>query len=310
MPKLGQHFLKNQKALSLIAHSLDINEGDIVIEIGAGHGELTKELMTENFPPKADTTPAEKLKTFKIIAIERDPELVEFLRKRFSEYPNIEIDEGDVLKKIRDSVKALGAQPYKIAGNIPYYLTGKLLRTIGELPDKPTVCIFTIQKEVAERIVAGPPRMNPPIYKTATAAQTQNNKIYSKVRNNKHSIRIGGGMNRLAASIAFWAEPKIIGNLPRADFNPPPRVDSAIIKLTAQPRNIQINSEKYYRAVRALFSQPRKTILNNLAARSDGKKEWLAEELKKVGVDPEARPHNLAIDDIIHIAENIKIGED
>ncbi len=261
MPKLGQHFLKNHGVLVLIASSLDIRDNDVVIEVGAGHGELTQELKTESLKLKSGGV--------KIIAIEKDPELAELLKKKFAGDSQIEIIEGDALKVIPRLVGSLKLQvtSYKLVGNIPYYLTGKLLRTIGELPNKPAVCVFTIQKEVAERIVAQPPHMN-----------------------------------RLAASAGFWARAEIIGRLPRADFNPPPNVDSAIIKLTAMPLDTETNQKDYYRAVRALFSQPRKTVLNNLAGKKICSKEELIKKLRDINLEHNIRPQNLTLENIAQIA--------
>ncbi len=280
MPKLGQHFLKNQKALIEIARALELGDGDIVIEVGPGHGELTEKLKVES----------SKLKVSQIVAIEKDKLFAELLRKKFAEDTEVQIVEGDVLKELPRITKTFNVEhgTWKLVGNIPYYLTGKLLRTVGELEHKPSVCVFTIQKEVAERLVAAPPRMN-----------------------------------RLAASVAFWARPAITMRLPRGDFNPPPDVDSAVIKLTVRtssgltrgsreevldPRfhgDDRNNEENYYRAVRALFSQPRKTILNNLMTGRLETKGLMTKELKKIGIRADARPQDLSTEDIARIAEII-----
>ena len=170
MRKLGQHFLKNKSALRLIAESLDVMPNDTVIEIGPGHGELTEFLVA---------TPAKK-----IIAIEKDEDLYHALEKQFHTDDRVTIIQGDALKTLPSLVKDLpSAGAYKIAGNIPYYITGHLFRIIGELEHRPEKCSFTIQEEVAERICAMPPRMN-----------------------------------RLAASIQFWASAKIVKILPRANL--------------------------------------------------------------------------------------------
>ena len=87
----------------------------------------------------------------------------------------------------------------KIVGNIPYYITGKLLRIISELEHKPERTVLLIQKEVALRICATPP-----------------------------------DMNRLAASVQFWADAEIIAHVPRNDFSPAPEVDSAVVVLNAK----------------------------------------------------------------------------
>ena len=147
MQKLGQHFLKNKSVLRSIAESLELAPNDIVIEIGPGHGELTEFLMASH---------AEK-----IIAIEKDADLYDSLIKKFQDARMIALRD-DALTALPTVIQ--NSKPkilnYKIVGNIPYYITGHLLRTIGDLEIKPTRSVFTIQKEVAERVCAIPPHMN------------------------------------------------------------------------------------------------------------------------------------------------------
>lgn len=254
MRKLGQYFLKNKSALRLIVESLDLNPDDIVVEIGPGHGELTEFLATS--------------RTSKIIAIEKDENLFIFLSKKFRGDERVAIVCGDALATLPaiTSDPEFGAS-YKVAGNIPYYITGHLFRILSELERKPKQCSFTIQKEVAERICSGPPRMN-----------------------------------RLAASVQFWASVKTIKTLPASDFSPPPKVSSAIIALVAiEPYNI--DAERYYAAVRALFAQPRKTLLNNLAKATGQNGDVVIEKLSAIGIIPNYRPQNLSVADIIAIAK-------
>jgi len=161
-------------------------------------------------------------------------------------------------------------QDYKIVGNIPYYITGKLLRVVSELPHKPERVVLLIQKEVAERICAAPP-----------------------------------DMNRLAASVQFWAQPSIVSFVSKKDFSPPPEVDSAVIVLSTKTAfATAIDPTLYYKTVRGVFAQPRKTIINNVAAMLSGvsKKEKIAEQLRSMGIDPEDRPQNLAVEQLITLA--------
>ena len=125
-----------------------------------------------------------------------------------------------------------------------------------------------VQKEVAERLTAEPP-----------------------------------AMNRLAASIGVWAKPKIIATIPKTEFEPPPEVDSAIIVLETKAAEPDMNRETYYETVRRLFKQPRKTILNNLAAQHVGDKQDLAAKLQKIGVNEALRPQDLSIAEIVRISE-------
>lgn len=335
MQKLGQHFLINKSALRKIAEAVDIQEGDTIIEIGPGHGELTKELLAISVE-RLDKNPAEG-KGIKIIAIEKDPALAQELRKNFqfstrppdrqvsnAQIQNskfiihnsiIEIIEGDA-REILPSIihhSSFVIHNYKLVGNIPYYLTGYLLRIISELENKPSLCVFTIQKEVAERIVAQPPKMNPD---RSRDRSQQINETSQRIPNipdgatsaNHRSRSASNGMNKLSASVQFWAEPKILQILPRRDFKPAPKVDSAIITLS--PRIYadltQINAERYYRMVKILFQQPRKTILNNLSTPDLPPREEILKILQKLDILPNDRPQNLSVEQIIAMAQALK----
>lgn len=270
MQKLGQHFLKNATVLEKIVSTLALADGDRVIEIGAGHGELTVPLMRAARGKRCD-----------FFCIEKDNTLVGELEQsamqensaisgasdEVSAGPRVTIIEGDALKLLPDMVAT------KIVGNIPYYITGKLLRTVSELKNKPELTVLLIQKEVALRVCAAPPIMN-----------------------------------RLAASVQFWAGAEIVAHVPRRDFFPAPDVDSAVIVLNTKPPAgkpaYDLDPALYYRAVHAIFAQPRKTLLNNLSA-AVGKivqKNDIGVQIKKIGIDPDARPQDLSIDKIASIA--------
>jgi 16S rRNA (adenine1518-N6/adenine1519-N6)-dimethyltransferase len=307
--KLGQHFLINNSVAKKIVAALEIKSNDVVIEIGAGHGELTAYLNNESQIMN---------RAVKIIAIEKDKKLISQLQRKFAAGKNIKIIEGDILKILQDLCSRFHASCFKIVGNIPYYLTGYLLRLVSELKQKPELCVFTVQKEVAERIAAQPPRMN-----------------------------------KIAASVQFWAEPMIIGIVSKKDFQPAPKVDSAIIKfipknkITTVISQLCLNHSKkgignvdmienlqnsYYRTINILFRQPRKTILNNLrmadgpagaktasftkgvsatkaelADKPAGKKSQISKneifkKLAEIGINPQDRPQNLSVGDIVKIA--------
>lgn len=278
MANFGQHFLANRSAIKKIVEALDIKKGDVVVEIGAGHGELTEEVI--KLISYCD------IKNIRIIAIEQDKNLITSLKEKFLGNNDVEVVEGDALKILPKLFNNLitnnSLTNFKLVGNIPYYITGKLLRLISELECKPGLCVFTVQKEVAERICAQPKNgMNPP----------HNSVMW--------------GMNRLAASVQFWAKPEIIGYISRNDFEPKPEVDSAVLFLRpAPPRNRSIDPKIYYQAVRILFQQPRKTILNNLAGGApETPKNLIVQELEKIGINPGGRPQNLSLEEIIKIGD-------
>ena len=312
--RLGQHFLKNKSKLRKIAEALELKSGDTVIEIGPGHGELTGELTLKQgmgLSPKRIEN-----EELRIIAIEKDHRLAQDLRNTIETQwkfnrDTIEIVEGDALKMLPSLIQnsKLRIKNFKVVGNIPYYITGYLFRILGELENKPEVIVLTIQKEVAERVCARPPNMN-----------------------------------LLAVSVQFWAEPKIIGYISKKDFKPQPKVDSAIIKLTLKqgmglsPKRIKNEEltlrgfaagelrikDDYYKLIKIIFKQPRKTIWNNLVEAdlpriaeqgslrgerglergSTQMKKELIEILLGIGVNPNDRPQNLSIKQIITLSKN------
>ena len=184
---LGQNFLLNKEKIKEIVGALDVKSGDTVVEIGPGHGEITRELRIRN-------------KELRIIAIEKDENLARNLEDGIGD-EKTKIIEGDVLKMLPSIIhnSLFKIQDYKLVGNIPYYITGFLLRTISELKNKPSITVLTVQKEVAKRIC--------------------------------------GEMSLLSASVRYWAEPEIIGIIPKSDFSPQPKVDSAIIRLKTRENN-------------------------------------------------------------------------
>ena len=245
---LGQNFLNNDLLLQKIANALQVKSGDIVVEVGPGEGSLTRHLLD--------------LQASKIIAVEKDRRLIARLRARFSD-PRLTIIEGDAL----DIIPALDIKKFKLIGNIPYYITGHLLRVIGGLSNRPTTSVFVVQKEVAERATAKPPKNN-----------------------------------ILALSLQFWSSPEFLGTIKRENFRPVPKVDSAILRLNAIELP-DISPEKYFSALRLLFAHPRKTILNNLS--SSLPKEEATRLLEALGLSPSLRPENLSLGEVIKIAGEI-----
>ena len=217
-PRLGQHFLKDTKAVRAIVKALDPVRNETIIEIGPGTGILTKALT--------DTC---EEKQCLVTAIEKDDSLVQSLEAHLP--TNTAFISGDALKILPKLVQSRGFAPhgYALVGNIPYYITGKLLRVISELQKKPRCVILMVQREVAERISAKP-----------------------------------GNMNLLAAAIQYWAKPEIIMRLEPTDFSPPPEIHSAIIALEPHKKQPDKENKAYYVFIRHFFKQPRKTILNNL----------------------------------------------
>lgn len=260
--RLGQYFLRNEAAIKQIVGFLDLKPDDVVVEVGPGHGELTGEIAKT---------------ASRVIAIEKDPELAIGV-KRLG-FGGLEVVTGDALKLLPQITErfALDARrSYKLVGNIPYYITGQLLRVLGELKSPPVLTVLAVQKEVAERVSAGPPRMN-----------------------------------LLAAAVQIWAEVGVVLNLPRKNFFPQPKVDSAIIRLTPKKQRLSEEElERYYKIIRAIFKQPRKTLYNNLRAAVKNKtdirtlfgKLGILEKIKNL------RPQELDLEQIKIIADFLATG--
>lgn len=274
--KLGQCFLINKERVRQIIEALGLGSKDVVVEIGPGNGELTHDLALRISEANGQ-----------LIAIEKDKELADRLASNLripsaTQRTELQIITGDALQilPIIATRLRLEHRPYKVIGNIPYYITGKLFRILGELEYKPELTILTTQKEVAERVAAKPPKMN-----------------------------------LLAASVQIWAWVEIVGLISKGDFRPQPKVDSAIVKLITRNYDPlgQENDDDYYKFIKTLFKQPRKTILNNiifgLEANADGKKQFSKDEvvrrLKLSGINPEDRPQELDVELIRKLSREI-----
>lgn len=264
LKRFGQNFLIDKTIISRIVEQLKIKPTDTIIEIGPGHGELTEKIL-ENKPKR-------------IIAIEKDRRLAQKLVSSLAvSNKNIKVIEGDTLKVIPElfTNELKSYRAIKLVGNIPYYITGHLLRILGELENKPEIIVLTIQKEVAERIVAKPPKMN-----------------------------------LLSASVQFWGTPEIIQIIDKEKFNPVPKVDSAIIRIVpVKSQVLRVKGQGFYSLIKILFKQPRKTILNNLKEFTINNRKIPTEEiqkiLKKCNIDPKLRPQNLSIEEIKLIAKQL-----
>lgn len=225
---LGQHFLSNKKILETMRDAAEISAKDTVLETGPGTGNLTAVL-------------AENAK--KIIAVEKDRELIPFLREKFADKKNVEIVEGDILA-INLPLGGRTAKLYKIVANIPYYITARFLKVFLETKNKPAVMVLMVQKEVAERIIA---------------------------HDGKESL--------LSLSVKVYGDAKIIRIVPRGAFSPPPGVDSAIIKISEISDNFfkknKINPGYFFEILHTAFRQKRKMLRQSI-----GKKIKLPEIYK------------------------------
>jgi 16S rRNA (adenine1518-N6/adenine1519-N6)-dimethyltransferase len=278
---LGQNFLTDKSALNKIISAADLSPDDTILEVGPGLGVLTLEL-------------AKRAK--KIIAAEKDRKMAEILKHVLDDenIKNVEIIEGDILKLLaslnRTAITGKAdlnfqllnkllitnyqSQNYKLVANIPYYLTSPLIRKFLETENQPSLIVLLIQKEVAQRICAKPPKMS-----------------------------------LLSVATQFYAEPKIISYVSRKSFYPQPKVDSAIIRIS--PRATEIESlgrdsiSNFFKLAKAGFAHPRKQLINNLSAGLDINREEIEKILLESNLKPTMRPSELSVDKWVELTWNI-----
>jgi 16S rRNA (adenine1518-N6/adenine1519-N6)-dimethyltransferase len=186
---------------------------DLVVEIGPGKGALTDHLTV-----RAD----------RVIAIEVDPVLTQYLRAKYREQPRIEIIEADVLKT---DLSQWG--PVTIAGNLPYYITTPIIEQVLALGKNLRRAVFLVQKEVAERIATGPGSRD---------------------------------YGYLSVATQLYSTAEFLMVIPPGAFRPPPKVDSAVIQLTPRFDLPQVDQHRFLKFVSRCFQYKRKTIRNNLLA--------------------------------------------
>lgn len=261
---LGQHFLRSTHALNKIVEAANIAHGDVVLEIGPGKGALTQKLVESGAH---------------VIAVEKDDRCIQLLNETFSEIADTQrpvIIHGDILdediQKILFNKKHLGAKPYKLVANIPYYITGALFRLFLEKLRQPSSLTFLIQKEVAEQIVS---------------------------RNGKEGI--------LSLSIKAYGEPRYVGKVSRDAFSPPPKVDSAIIHVAAISRERfgKLSDEDFFRVLKSGFRARRKKLLGNLRDGLSLPKETLEQIFAELNISTDIRGEDLALPHWIELAEKI-----
>ena len=218
---LGQHFLTNQGVLRKIVVVINPKPGDVIVEIGAGKGALTMALAENGG---------------RIIAIEKDERLVPGLRKTMP--PNVEVIQGDILRvDFREISARAGAPALRLVGNVPYSISSPLLFRVlderGILAD----CAFLLQKEVAERVTAGP-----------------GTKSYAPL-----GILL---QDAFEARVAFTVAP--------GSFSPPPKVQSACLTLRRRPSPLHPDAagEPFRAFLRAAFAERRKMLWKNLSRRA------------------------------------------
>lgn len=241
---LGQNFLFDENILQRIVDAANVSRLDHVLEIGPGIGALTRLLVNS-----AET----------VTAVELDDRLLPILQTEFGDAPNITLIHGDILEQ--DPSLLFHDLPYKVVANVPYYITGAILKHLLSATHKPDLLVLTVQREVAGRLSAEP-----------------------------------GNLSLLAISVQCYGVVEQVDVIRAGSFWPPPDVDSAVIRITLQPDAPIYDTDEaaFFRVVRAGFAQKRKQLKNNLRALPLSKPE-INQALQRVGIDGSRRAETLSV---------------
>ena len=256
---LGQNFLITPRIVEMIALAGDIQPGETVIEIGPGKGVLTAQLLRAGA---------------RVIAIEKDDRLIPVLSNLFKNEITTEkliLIHKDVMEVSETDLSAISGTTYKVIANIPYYITGQIIRTFLSRTHQPKTMILMVQKEVANRTIA---------------------------RDGKESI--------LSLSVKVFATPSLVMNVSRGNFFPIPNVDSAVIKLSdihhpfsgigknADADGVRGAEDRFFSFVKAGFAQKRKKLISNLEAVED--RAVLTKKFFDLKLDENTRAEDLSLE--------------
>lgn len=256
----GQNFLVDEHVLDKIISAADISSEDIVLEIGPGIGTLTAAL-------------AKRAK--KVISVEIDKTLIPVLNEVLSDFDNIEIINGDILKTdIAKISEENGGKRLKLVANLPYYITTPIIMGILEQRLPVESMTVMIQREVAMRMQAEP-----------------SSKDYGA----------------LSLAVKYRCTPYLAANVPQNCFMPRPNVDSAVITLTPHAKPpVEVKDESLmFALIKAAFSQRRKTLLNCIfnSGQWDMGKDDIAELIRGCGFDERVRGEDLSLEDFAKLSD-------
>lgn len=261
--KFGQNFLIDAHVLDKIIRAAEITKDDFVLEIGPGIGTMTQYLAQA---------------AREVVAVEIDKALIPILQDTLSGFPNAEVIHDDILKVDIAGLaeQRNGGRPIKVVANLPYYITTPIIMSLFESQVPLASVTVMVQKEVAERMQAGP-----------------GSKDYGA----------------LSLAVQYYAEPYIAANVPPNCFMPRPNVGSAVIRLTRhEVPPVQVDNEKLmFQIIRASFNQRRKTLVNGLnnSPEITLTKEQITEAVESLGKGAGVRGEALTLEEFAGLANKI-----
>ncbi|OGP93237.1 MAG: hypothetical protein A2157_07645 [Deltaproteobacteria bacterium RBG_16_47_11] len=258
--RLGQHFLVDRNILNKVVRTAEVGKEDVVVEVGPGLGEMTVAL-------------ARLAK--QVIAVEIDPQLVEILKKKLADCPNVEVVKSDILKVDFKHFFKKERHPVKVVANLPYQISTPLLFRFIEAKEVFSTFTLMLQREVAERMVASPG---------------------------------GKAYGRLSVLLQMFLDLSVRFFIPPSAFFPRPKVESAVVHMgwKEKPMGEMQNEEWFRKVVKACFGYRRKTLVNALKHSELLLPESIASRMEKIQIDPRRRPETLTIEEFIRLAEALK----
>lgn len=246
---LGQNWLISESAINTIVATGELYDDDTALEIGPGQGALTKQLLATGAT---------------VIAIEKDRELIPVLEEKFA--TEIKNKKLILINEDVTTYQLKNLPTYKLVANVPYYITGAIIRKFLSAKNSPTKAVLLLQKEVADRIVA---------------------------KDSKNSL--------LSIAVKIFGEPKYIKKVPAGAFRPIPKVDSAILLIDNINQNklksAGVSEEKFFDVLHRGFAQKRKFLASNLKVPTS--------HLTDCGIGEKARAETLTVENWLCLATKI-----
>jgi len=265
---LGQNFLIDSNIIDIITAASAIEGDEFVIEIGPGIGSLTQAVL-------------EKLESGKLLAVEKDAEMVRVLENIFAGEEKLTLLNQDALKIDWNEIAAeynTENRKIKLIANLPYYVTTPIIMGVLESELKLEQMVFMVQKEVGERICAGP-----------------------------ETKKFGS----LSVAVQYYMQPEIVHQVPSSVFIPQPDVDSVIVSLSPYEQNIYqeevISKKFFFQIVKSIFQQRRKTLRNSLSKSAviNLDRDLVTQALEDEGIGIKKRGEKLSISEMISISNRI-----